>query len=96
MPLLSDEARSSALAELPAWTLEGDGTVIRRRFTFPDFPSAMAAMVRVAFEAEALGHHPDWANSYNRLEVRLTTHDAGGLTEKDLALAKVFEALCAP
>jgi 4a-hydroxytetrahydrobiopterin dehydratase len=53
-------------------------------------------MVRVAFEAEALGHHPDWANSYNRLEVSLTTHDAGGLTEKDIALAKVFEALCAP
>jgi 4a-hydroxytetrahydrobiopterin dehydratase len=53
-------------------------------------------MTRVAFEAEALGHHPDWANSYNRLEVRLTTHDAGGLTEKDLALARAFDRLCAP
>lgn len=96
MPRLSDAERRDALAALPAWTLEAEGTVIARRFTFPDFPSAMAAMVRVAFEAEALGHHPDWANSYNRLEVRLTTHDAGGLTEKDIALAKVFEALCAP
>lgn len=96
MPRLSDAERRDALALLPAWTLEGEGTVISRRFTFPDFPSAMAAMVRVAFEAEALGHHPDWANSYNRLEVRLTTHDAGGLTETDIALAKVFEALCAP
>jgi 4a-hydroxytetrahydrobiopterin dehydratase len=96
MPLLSDEARTTALADLPAWSLDADGTVISRRFTFPDFSSAMAAMIRVAFEAEALGHHPDWANSYNRLEVRLTTHDAGGLTEKDVALAKVFEAFCAP
>lgn len=96
MPLLSDEARSAALAELPAWTLEGNGTVISRRFTFPDFPSALAAMIRVGFEAEALGHHPDWANSYNRLEVRLTTHDAGGLTEKDLALAQAFDRLCIP
>ena len=96
MPLLSDEARSAALAELPAWTLEADGTVISRRFTFPDFTSALAAMVRVGFEAEALGHHPDWANSYNRLEVRLTTHDAGGLTEKDLALARAFDRLCTP
>jgi 4a-hydroxytetrahydrobiopterin dehydratase len=96
MTLLSPEALSSALAELPAWSLEAEGTVLARTFRFPDFPSALAAMTRVAFEAEALGHHPDWANSYNRLEVRLTTHDAGGLTEKDLTLARAFDRLCAP
>lgn len=62
-----------------------------KQFRFDDFPAAMAFMLRVAFEAEKMDHHPEWSNVYNRVEVRLTTHDAGGLTEKDVALAQAME-----
>jgi 4a-hydroxytetrahydrobiopterin dehydratase len=96
MTLLSDAARARALAQLPGWTLTEDGKAIRRTFRFPDFRSAFAAMTRLAFEAEALNHHPDWTNVYNRLEVQLSTHDAGGLTEKDIALAQAFDDHCLP
>lgn len=92
MTQLSDADR--ALAQLPGWTLTEDGKALRRTFHFPDFRSAFAAMTRLAFEAEAMNHHPDWTNVYNRLEVQLSTHDAGGLTEKDIALAQAFDAHC--
>ena len=77
------------------WT-ERDGG-IERRFRFDDFPQAFAFMTRVAFIAEAADHHPDWTNVWNRVDIRLTTHDAndgaGGLTERDLALANEINRL---
>ena len=75
------------------WSLAGDGTSMAKTFKFKTFRDALAWMVRAGFEAEALDHHPDWTNVYNRVEVRLTTHDTGGLTDKDVALARRMEGL---
>jgi len=73
------------------WELSDDGQAISKTFRFRGFRDAMAWMMRAAFEAEHLNHHPEWSNVYNRVEVRLTTHDAGGLTEKDIELAQRME-----
>ncbi len=70
------------------WSLAEDGKSIARTFKFKTFRDALAWMVRAGFEAEAMDHHPDWTNVYNRVEVRLTTHDTGGLTDKDVELAR--------
>ena len=67
------------------------GAAILREMVFADFAEAFAFMVRVAAEAEALGHHPEWTNVWNRISIRLTTHDAGGLTGQDIALARAIE-----
>ena len=75
------------------WTLSSDGTAIERTYRFGDFRAALAWMVRAGFEAEAMDHHPEWSNVYNRVAVRLTTHDTGGLTEKDIRLAERMEAI---
>lgn len=75
------------------WTAEDDGRAIAKRYRFADFRAAMAWMVRAAFEAEALNHHPEWSNVYNRVDVRLTTHDTGGLTAKDFDLAERLDGL---
>ncbi|MEL6475735.1 MAG: 4a-hydroxytetrahydrobiopterin dehydratase [Pseudomonadota bacterium] len=75
------------------WQTTEDGKAIDKVFRFANFRDAMAWMTRVAFEAEAADHHPEWRNVYNRVEVRLTTHDAGGLTQKDLDLATAIERL---
>ena len=75
------------------WAAEPDGKAIAKTFTFPGFRSAIAWMVRAAFEAEQMDHHPEWSNVYNRVSIRLTTHDAGGLTRKDIELARRMEAL---
>ncbi|MCC2112250.1 MAG: 4a-hydroxytetrahydrobiopterin dehydratase [Hyphomicrobiales bacterium] len=77
--------------EAAGWTLADDGKAILKSFKFRNFRDAMAFMLRVAFEAEALDHHPEWSNVYNRVAVRLTTHDTGGLTEKDFALAEKMD-----
>jgi len=79
------------MAALPGWTLLRGR--LHREFVFPDFAAAWAFMTEVAREAEALGHHPDWANAYNRVTVDLVTHDAGGITELDFRLAAVIQAL---
>jgi 4a-hydroxytetrahydrobiopterin dehydratase len=82
------------LAGLPGWALAGDA--LMKEFQFRSFRAAMAFMVRVAFEAEAMDHHPDWTNVYNRVAVRLSTHDAGGkVTGKDVELAKRIETILA-
>ena len=83
-----------ALAGLPGWRLAGDA--LAKDFKFGNFREAMAFMVRVGFEAEAMDHHPDWTNVYNRVAIRLNTHDAGGkVTAKDVELAKKIQALSA-
>ncbi len=75
------------------WVLSPDTKAISKTFRFRGFRDAIAWMTRVAFEAEHLNHHPDWSNVYNRVEVRLTTHDAGGLTAKDIDLAQRMEKI---
>jgi 4a-hydroxytetrahydrobiopterin dehydratase len=75
------------------WRVAPDGKSIARSFKFRTFRDAMGWMVRAGFEAEALDHHPDWTNVYNRVEVSLTTHDTGGLTDKDFELARRMEKL---
>ena len=86
-PPLPPDQIAAALQELPGWTLERDA--LARTFQFADFRAALAFMVRAGFEAEAMDHHPEWTNVYNRVAVRLTTHDAGNrVTAKDVNLAK--------
>ncbi len=71
--------------------LSDDGKAISKTFRFRGFRDAMAWMMRAGFEAEHLNHHPEWSNVYNRVEVRLTTHDTGGLSGKDIELAQRME-----
>lgn len=92
---LTAEARDAALAQLSGWTLRDDGTAIGRRFVFADFSEAFAFMTRAALAAERIGHHPDWSNSYRTVEVSLTTHDAGGLSELDFELAAAMDRIAA-
>ncbi|MEM9145905.1 MAG: 4a-hydroxytetrahydrobiopterin dehydratase [Pseudomonadota bacterium] len=90
--MASETFLTDALREA-GWQLSEDGRAICKTYRFAGFRDALAWMVRAGFEAEAADHHPEWVNVYNRVEVRLTTHDAGGLTSKDTALALAFEAL---
>jgi 4a-hydroxytetrahydrobiopterin dehydratase len=90
---LTDAERETVLAKLPGWALRADGLAIERKLRFGDFGEAFAFMTRVAIEAEKVDHHPEWFNVYNRVEITLTTHDAGGLSARDVALAKFIEAL---
>lgn len=90
---LSDRERDALLADLPGWTLAADGKAIERTVTFADFAEAFAFMTRVALLAEKANHHPDWSNSYNRVSISLTSHDAGGLTQRDARLARAIETL---
>jgi 4a-hydroxytetrahydrobiopterin dehydratase len=82
---LSAAAADARLSALPGWTRKGKK--LHRTFTFHDFSEAFGFMARVALAAEKLGHHPDWANAWNRVTVVLSTHDAGGLTVLDFRLA---------
>ena len=74
------------------WQIEDGGKAFVRTFRFKDFSEAFAFMARVALLAEKMDHHPEWCNVYNRVEVTLATHNAGGVTEKDLAMAKAMDA----
>jgi 4a-hydroxytetrahydrobiopterin dehydratase len=85
---LDRQAVDEAMAGLDGWSLADDGLSIRRTFTFRNFSEAFAFMTRAALAAEKLDHHPDWSNVYKTVEVRLNTHDAGGLTALDFELAK--------
>jgi 4a-hydroxytetrahydrobiopterin dehydratase len=90
-PLTKPEIKA-ALAGLPGWALSADA--LAKDFKFGSFREAFSFMTRVAFEAEALDHHPDWTNVYNRVAVRLNTHDAGGkVTAKDVALARKIQGI---
>lgn len=95
-PRLSAEAVAAALAARPGWARLPGRDAIAKRFIFRDFAAAWACMGEVAAAAERMGHHPEWSNVYNVLDVVLTTHDAGGLTALDLALADAVEAAAAP
>jgi 4a-hydroxytetrahydrobiopterin dehydratase len=93
IPQLTDAERTQALAALPDWSLRADGLAIERKFKFADFNEAFGFMARVALLADKQDHHPEWSNVYNRVEITLTTHDAGGLSLRDVAMAKAIDAL---
>lgn len=90
---LTDAARTAALAGLSGWTLASGREAIQKTFKFKDFSEAFGFMTRAALAAESLNHHPEWSNVWNRVDVVLTTHDAGGLTQLDVELAKTMDRL---
>jgi 4a-hydroxytetrahydrobiopterin dehydratase len=91
MTKLDERARAAALKELPLWRDVEGRDVIARKFEFKDFNEAFGFMTRVALLAEKMDHHPEWMNVYKTVDVRLTTHDAGGVTEKDVQMAKAMD-----
>ena len=93
--MLSEAERSAALAELNGWDYDARRNGIARSLKFADFGAAFAFMTRVALEAEKADHHPEWSNVWNRVDILLSTHDAGGVTAKDIALAKAIDAIAA-
>lgn len=90
---LNDDERASWLEALHGWTPAREDKAIARSFEFKDFSEAFAFMTRVALLAEKSDHHPEWFNVYNRVEITLTTHDADGLSLRDVNMAKDIEAL---
>jgi 4a-hydroxytetrahydrobiopterin dehydratase len=93
IPVLTATERASLAETVPGWSLLPDRDAIIRRFVFADFSEAWGFMSRVALLAETQEHHPEWSNVWNRLEIVLTTHDAGGLSRKDITLACAISAL---
>ena len=90
---LSGDARKAALAKLSGWSEVAGRDAITKKFTFKDFNEAFGFMSRAALVAEKTDHHPEWRNVYRTVEVVLTTHDAGGVTARDVALAKAMNAI---
>jgi 4a-hydroxytetrahydrobiopterin dehydratase len=90
---LNDDKRAEALHALPDWDLDDSRDAIVRSFKFADFSEAFAFMTRVALLAEKADHHPEWSNVWNRVDILLTTHDAGGLSARDVAMAQAIDAL---
>ena len=90
---LTSEEREQALAALPDWSWDEGRDAIGRSFRFEDFSEAFAFMTRVALLAEKADHHLEWSNVWNRVEIALTTHDAGGLTRRDIDLATAIDAV---
>jgi 4a-hydroxytetrahydrobiopterin dehydratase len=93
MKTLTSEERAGLAARLPNWEVVSGQDAIRRAFKFADFSAAWGFMSRVALLAEKADHHPEWSNVYNRVEILLSTHDAGGLTMRDLKLAEAIDAV---
>ena len=91
MEKLTTSEIETRLEDLEGW--EFNENALETTFEFQNFKEAFTLMTRIAFECEAMGHHPDWTNVYNSLHIRLSTHDAGGVTEKDFKLAKLIEEL---
>ena len=90
---LNDAERTALATGLPKWELVRDPESIRREFRFKDFNQAWGFMSRVALMAEQQNHHPNWSNVWNTVRIELSTHDAGGLTQKDVALAQAIDGL---
>ena len=91
--ILTADARKAALAKLPGW-VEVDGRdAITKKFVFKDFSEAFGFMTRSALMAEKMDHHPEWFNVYRTVEVTLATHDAGGVTERDVKLAETMDRI---
>ena len=90
---LSADARKSALAKLTGWSEVDGRDAIFKNFTFKDFNEAFGFMARAALVAEKMDHHPEWFNVYKTVEVTLSTHDAGGVTERDIKLAEAMDRI---
>jgi len=93
MAVLTDDERNEALAGLGGWTFDAGRNGIAKSFAFADFGEAFAFITRVALEAEKADHHPEWSNVWNKVDILLSTHSAGGVTGKDIALAAKIEAI---
>lgn len=93
MALLDSDTLAALKTELVDWTLAPDGKSIERKLVFKDFKQAFSFMTRIARRADEMDHHPDWSNVYNRVDITLTTHDAGGLTYRDVDLARFIDAI---
>ena len=91
MSTYDKETASEKLKDFAQWHFENNG--IEKKFEFKNFSQALAFMVQVGILAEKANHHPEWSNVYNKVNIRLTTHDAGGLTDKDFILATNIEKL---
>jgi 4a-hydroxytetrahydrobiopterin dehydratase len=96
MQALSQSEREAACAELTDWAYEPVRSALVRRLVFPNFNAAFAFMMRVALIAEEMDHHPEWSNVWNRIDILLTTHDAGGLSARDVTMAQAIDAIVAP
>jgi 4a-hydroxytetrahydrobiopterin dehydratase len=90
---LAGKDRAEALAKLAGWTEVAGRDAIEKTFVFADFSEAFGFMARAALVAETMNHHPEWSNVYKRVTVVLTTHEAGGLTERDIKLAEAMERI---
>lgn len=88
---LTQAQRDDALAQLPQWEAVAGRDALFRSCKFADFNTAFGFMARVALKAEQMNHHPEWLNVYNRVDITLSTHDAGGLSERDITLAKFID-----
>ncbi len=93
IPRLTDAERTEALAALPGWAMHEQKDAIARDFAFRDFSEAFAFMTRVALLAEQQDHHPEWSNVYNKVHITLTTHAAGGLSARDVRMARAIDAI---
>ncbi len=93
IPQLTDDERIEALASLPGWIMHTGKDAIYRDFEFHDFSEAFAFMARVALLAEKQDHHPEWSNVYNKVHITLTTHDADGLSQRDVKMAKAIDKI---
>jgi 4a-hydroxytetrahydrobiopterin dehydratase len=93
---LSEAERAEALDALDDWDYDEARDAITRTITFADFSQAFAFMTRVALLAEKADHHPEWSNVWNRVDILLTTHDAGGLSPRDIDMAEAIDALLDP
>jgi 4a-hydroxytetrahydrobiopterin dehydratase len=93
--VFSQQEATAMAAELSGWSLEDEGKRLSKRFVFADFARAFAFMTACALKAERMNHHPDWWNVYSRVDVKLWSHDAGGLTERDFKLAKSMDEIAA-
>ncbi len=95
MKPLAPSQLTAFLTEAGNWHATDDGRAIGCHFRFPDFNAAFAFMTRVALLAERMDHHPEWSNVYNRVRIRLTTHDAGGVTDRDITMARAIDGFAA-
>jgi 4a-hydroxytetrahydrobiopterin dehydratase len=95
IPQLTAAERAELLPALTGWTVQADRDAIQKTYTFADFATAFGFMSTVALIAEKMDHHPEWFNVYNRVEVTLTTHDAKGLSMRDILLARAMNAAAA-
>lgn len=90
---LTDGERRQALSTLPSWTYDEARQALYRHIEVDTFSTAFGLMTRIALEAERTNHHPEWSNVYNRLDIWLTTHDAGGVSTRDIDLANAIDAM---